>query len=75
MAHELGFAGRQASTPLAVPTTRPQRRHKTGRNIQINIKGDIDTKEELYRIADDIDQPLGETLKRALSAIRREISQ
>jgi hypothetical protein len=27
----------------------------------------------LYRVADEIDQPLGETLKRALAALRREL--
>ncbi|MDT3238952.1 MULTISPECIES: stability/partitioning determinant [Pseudomonas syringae group] len=74
MAHELGFVGRQA-TKLVAPATRSQRRHKTGRNIQINIKGDQETKDELYRVADDIDQPLGETLKRALAALKREISE
>ncbi|STU73077.1 Uncharacterised protein [Klebsiella pneumoniae] len=48
---------------------------KTGRNIQINIKGELETKNELYRIADLIDQPLGETLKRALAALQRELDQ
>jgi hypothetical protein len=72
MANEHGFVGRQAS-PLPAPVERPRRRFRTGRNIQINIKGEQDTKDELYRIADDIDQPLGETLKRALAALRREL--
>lgn len=72
MANEHGFVGRQA-TPLLVPTDRSKRRFKTGRNVQINIKGEQETKDELYRVADDIDQPLGETLKRALAALRREL--
>lgn len=72
MANEHGFVGRQAS-PLPAPVERSKRRFKTGRNIQINIKGEQETKDELYRMADDIDQPLGETLKRALAALRREL--
>ena len=38
-----------------------------------NLHYYFSTKDELYRIADDIDQPLGETLKRALAALRREL--
>ena len=72
MANQHGFVGRQV-TPLNVPVDRSKRRHKTGRNVQINIKGEQETKDELYRVADDIDQPLGETLKRALAALRREL--
>lgn len=74
LANQHGFVGRQ-STPLYKPVERSKRRFKTGRNIQINIKGDLDTKNELYRIADYIDQPLGETLKRALAALQRELDE
>ena len=42
--------------------------------IQINIKGEQETENELYRVADVIDQPLGETLKRALAALVRELA-
>ncbi|MBN1087318.1 hypothetical protein JNO12_24535 [Erwinia aphidicola] len=55
------------------PIERSKRRFKTGRNIQINIKGEQETKDELYRVADIIDEPLGETLKRALAALKREL--
>ncbi|WP_411566840.1 stability/partitioning determinant (plasmid) [Pseudomonas orientalis] len=72
MANHLGFVGRQA-TPLVANVERSKRRFKTGRNVQINIKGEQETKEELYQVADLIDQPLGETLKRALAALRREV--
>lgn len=74
LANQHGFVGRQ-STQLSQPVERSKRRFKTGRNIQINIKGDLDTKNELYRIADCIDQPLGETLKRALAALQRELDE
>lgn len=72
MANQLGFVGRQA-TPLPTTGERSKRRFKTGRNVQINIKGEQETKDELYQVADVIDQPLGETLKRALAALRREL--
>ncbi|MCH5633790.1 stability/partitioning determinant [Pseudomonas syringae pv. syringae] len=72
MANQHGFVSRQPA-PLLPPVERARRRYKTGRNVQINIKGEQETKDELYRIADDIDQPLGETLKRALAALRREL--
>ncbi|WP_063657724.1 hypothetical protein [Candidatus Arsenophonus triatominarum] len=74
LANQHGFVGRN-SIPFPNHIDRAKRRFKTGRNVQINIKGDIDTKNELYRIADYIDQPLGETLKRALAALQRELQK
>lgn len=71
LANQHGFTGRQNPPTALVP--RSKRRHKTGRNVQINIKGEQETKDELYRVADEIDEPLGETLKRALMALRREL--
>jgi hypothetical protein len=72
MASEHGFVSRQP-TPTVAPIERSKRRFKTGRNVQINAKGEQETKEEFYRLADLLDQPLGETLKRALAALRREL--
>jgi hypothetical protein len=72
MASLHGFVTRQPAAALP-KVERARRRHKTGRNVQINIKGEQETKDELYRVADYIDQPLGETLKRALAALRREL--
>lgn len=74
LANEHGFVGRQ-STPTSPLVERAKRRFKTGRNIQINIKGEQDTKAELYRVADILDAPLGETLKRALAALCREMDE
>ncbi|CNF30410.1 hypothetical protein [Yersinia kristensenii] len=74
LANEHGFVSRQ-STPPTPPVERSKRRFKTGRNIQINIKGEQETKDELYRVADIIDEPLGETLKRALAALKRELER
>lgn len=74
MANQHGFVGRH-TTPLLATANRSKRRFKTGRNVQINIKGEQETKDELYQVADLIDQPLGETLKRALAALRREVEE
>lgn len=74
LASEHGFVARP-SVPIKAPADRSRRRFTTGRNIQINIKGDQATKDELYRLADEINAPLGETLKRALSALERELNQ
>lgn len=73
LASEHGFVARHQA-PAKAPVDRSKRRYTTGRNIQINVKGDQATKDELYRLADDIDAPLGETLKRALSALARELN-
>ena len=53
--------------PSPVPLRR--RRRTTGRNRQINIKATEKTIAELYRIADELDLPLGAVLERALEAL------
>ena len=53
---------------------REPRRYRTGRNTQFNIKGDPDVIEEFYRIADEQDWVLGETLERAVRALKNEIA-
>ncbi len=52
---------------------REPRRYRTGRNTQFNIKGDPDVIEEFYRIADEQGWVLGETLERAVKALKNEI--
>ena len=53
---------------------REPRRYRTGRNTQFNIKGDPEVIEEFYAIADAQGWVLGETLERAVSALRNEIA-
>jgi hypothetical protein len=60
----------QAPAPAAV-SPRTQRRRTTGRNRQINIKATEETITALYRIADELDLPLGAVLERALEALER----
>jgi hypothetical protein len=53
---------------------REPRRYRTGRNTQFNIKADPDVIEEFYRITDAKDWVLGETLERAVSALKKELA-
>lgn len=72
LAKASGFPSRkaQASLPSDVsPVARPQRRHTTGRNRQINIKATEETIATLYRIADARGVPLGAVLEQALAAL------
>lgn len=60
--------GEKAPLPAPAPARQP-RRHVTGRNRQINIKATEETIGELYRIADDLNLPLGAVLEQALEAL------
>ena len=53
---------------------REPRRYRTGRNTQFNIKGDPDVIEEFYDIADAQGWVLGETLERAVNALKKDIA-
>lgn len=57
--------------PAEPQPARQPRRRKTGRNQQINIKATEETITALYRIADDLDLPLGAVLERALEALEK----
>ena len=53
---------------------REPRRYRTGRNTQFNIKADPEVIEEFYRLADAQGWVLGETLERAVNALKKEIA-
>ena len=61
-------APRQTAAPSAA---REPRRHRTGRNIQLNIKARAETIERFYAIADRHGWVLGETFERAIAALER----
>jgi hypothetical protein len=68
------FPSRQpARTPAARPPGK-QRRYKTGRNQQINIKATQQVIERLYKLADAKRIPLGELLEQALEALEKRSS-
>ena len=64
------FQSREPSTPAK---QRHQRRYRTGRNIQLNTKVTMSTRDGFYEISDRYNWVLGETLERALEALRREL--
>lgn len=56
------------------PIIREPRRHRTGRNIQQNIKARAETIERFYAITDRNGWVLGETFERAIAALDRELA-
>ena len=54
---------------------RQQRRYRTGRNIQLNTKVTMSTRDGFYEISDRYNWVLGETLERALQALKRELEK
>jgi hypothetical protein len=51
-----------------------QRRRRTGRNLQLNLKVGAKTLESFYEITDRQGWVLGETLERAVAALQRELA-
>src|SRR4051812_43377179 len=58
--------------PVAAPK-REQRRHRTGRNVQLNIKVRQEALEKFYAIGDREKWVLGETFEQAINALEREL--
>jgi len=63
----------QSREPVKPTKKRQQRRYRTGRNIQLNTKVTMSTRDGFYEISDRYNWVLGETLERALQALRREL--
>jgi hypothetical protein len=55
------------------PTKREPRRHRTGRNMQLNIKARASTIDVFYTIADRQGWVLGEAFEYAVDALKRDI--
>ncbi len=68
-AEATGFQSREPKSPSS-----PDRRRRTGRNVQFNLKAKPETIEALCRIADRKGWGLGETLEEAVMLLEREIS-
>jgi|SRR5450631_1917771 hypothetical protein len=56
------------------PAKSQQRRRRTGRNEQLNIKVAKTPRESFYEIADRHAWGLGETFERAIEALQRELA-
>lgn len=73
IAEDNNFPSRQAPRKdEAVKSIKQQRRYRTGRNQQINIKATEQTIKKFYRLADKDNVPLGELLERALNALEKD---
>lgn len=59
--------------PAAAPK-REQRRYRTGRNAQLNIKIKPETLEEFYTLVDRHGWVQGEAFERAIEALKRELA-
>ena len=67
-AEKSGFKSRDVSEQPA-KKTKSQRRRRTGRNAQFNIKAKPETIEAFMKIADDNDWGFGETLEKAVELL------
>lgn len=66
--------GRALREAQRQPIVREPRRHRTGRNIQLNIKARAETIDRFYAIADRYGWVLGEAFERAIAALERTAS-
>lgn len=67
-AKAIGFKSREAKS------TAPQRRRRTGRNAQLNIKVTPETMQAFYAIADNQGWVLGEAMEIAVKLLEKEYS-
>ena len=67
------FKSREPAPVKAASVKKPQRRRRTGRNLQLNLKVAAPTLQTFYEITDHQGWVLGETLERALAALKREL--
>lgn len=74
IAEDNNFPSRQANykddNTLIIPA-KQQRRYRTGRNQQLNIKATEQTINKFYHLADKENITLGELLERALDALEK----
>ena len=71
------FRSREPKAAPAVPaasTKREQRRYRTGRNAQLNIKIKPETLEDFYALVDRTGWVQGEAFERAIEALKRELA-
>lgn len=72
------FRSREPAPVKADQTTVPRRKprlHRTGRNLQFNVKLRSDTVDSFYEIANRQEWTMGETVERALAALKRELGR
>ncbi|MGA8598130.1 MAG: hypothetical protein WB676_25715 [Bryobacteraceae bacterium] len=70
IADDNNFPSRQATKPVKAASRKP-RRYRTGRDQHLGIKATAETRDRLYKAADERNVPLGELLRLALDALER----
>jgi len=71
----VNFRSRDPKPAPVIPVRREQRRHRTGRNVQLNIKARAEAVAAFYAITDREGWVLGETFERAIEALNRELAR
>jgi hypothetical protein len=71
IAEQNNFPSRQATKTPKVERRKP-RTHRTGRNVQFNVKVTAATNDKIYKLADEKKVTLGELLELAMAALERE---
>ena len=59
---------------LQTPSRREPRRHRTGRNVQLNLKVRQEDADAFYALADQEGWVLGEAFQKAVEALRKAVS-
>ena len=79
IAEPAAFRSRDPAAPTAAaaanPATRAQRRYRTGRNMQLNLKVRETTATVFYAMADAQGWVLGEAFEHAVAALQRELAK
>jgi hypothetical protein len=76
VSEKVNFRSRESGQPRSATTSsRPRRKHRTGRNIGLNIKASAPTVNLLYDITNQKGWVLGATLEHALAALQRELDR
>ena len=66
-----GMPSREPKPTTAVKPVAANRRFRTGRNIQLNLKVTSEVRDEFYAIADKLELPLGAVLEAALASLNK----
>ncbi len=72
VAEPASFRSREASP---VSSRREPRRHRTGRNVQLNLKVTQEDADAFYALADEQGCVLGEAFHLAIAALKQQISR
>lgn len=76
VAESAKFPSRESTQPVikpSAPVTREIRRHRTGRNTQLNLKVKPETVDAFYKIADAHGWVLGEAFEEAVTALTEKL--